>query len=220
MSAARPRCWRYVRVLPRRLCGEHAPHRAPAARAGGADAPAGRPSISGCLLGRVRAAPSRGCSVPDAPSCPLIRAPFQVEALLGAIEAVRADMCARSQQHAEHQRRYVLERGGVRTGAVETRSCAMLTTQCGRLERSELRFAELQRTRMLQLDALIATSLGEGRESWRAPALSSVSALPPAAFCECAARANPCAAVPCLRGTVMSLCRALLRHAPGTCARR
>ena len=88
MSAARPRCWRYVRVLPRRLCGEHAPHRAPAARAGGEDAPAGRPSISGCLLGRVRAAPSRGCSVPDAPSCPLIRAPFQVEALLGAIEAV------------------------------------------------------------------------------------------------------------------------------------
>ncbi len=179
-------------------------------RASGAGAlVSARPSVvswSGC--GRCRPA---GAPPPMSPFYPRIRAPFQVEALLGEIEAVHADMCARSQQHAEHQRRYVPGAGGARTGAVERRqACATLTTERGRLERSELRFAELQRTRMLQLDAQIATSLGEGRESWRAAALPSVGALCTAPFCECAARGNPRAAAPCRGGTVMSLGLTLL----------
>ena len=37
-----------------------------------------------------------------------------------------------------------------------------LTIGRDRLEQSELRFAELQRTRMLQLDAQISNSIGEG----------------------------------------------------------
>lgn len=83
---------------------------------------------------------------------------FQVEALLSAIEQVRAEMCARAQQHAENQRRYM------RKGRVGCcwRARMPLTIGRGRLEQSELRFAELQRTRMLQLDAQISNSIGEG----------------------------------------------------------
>jgi hypothetical protein len=47
-------------------------------------------------------------------------------------------------------------------GVVDWRAGIPLTIGRGRLEQSELRFAELQRTRMLQLDAQISNSIGEG----------------------------------------------------------
>ena len=67
----------------------------------------------------------------------------EVEGLLAEIEAVRADMCQRSQRHAERQSRL---------GAIEQRHAA------------------LQRDRMLRIEGEMSSSLAEGRSSWKAPA--------------------------------------------------
>ena len=67
----------------------------------------------------------------------------EVEGLLAEIEAVRADMCQRSQRHAERQSRL---------GAIEQR------------------YAALQRDRMLRIEGDMSSSMLEGRSSWKAPA--------------------------------------------------
>ena len=99
---------------------------------------------------------------------------LQVERLLSEIEDVRVSMCTRSEQHAARQSRCSVVL--VLFGTLVAPQLSPRLSDCSwqwdgrRLGDLEMRYSEMQRAQMLKIEQAMATSLSEGRESWKSSA--------------------------------------------------